>query len=390
MIKVPVTFETITPLFTGDENQKMKEIKPASIMGSLRFWFEVICDFSEMFEGDRFKNNEFDYDKYQSYIKNHPYATDEEICDCLKLSPGARYFGCTGWKSKIGIESVMKVDESKISTFETKDFKNYLGLGKITIDTGRVNQYGPPKTSNWYPPPKYYFGGFQVAFSVSNIHIRDKILYPLLIFIQQHAFIGGKNNLGFGRIKIVDYLKTEFRLPSSLLLDLKYNDLVDDKTLPIDHINVFQDLLAADKPDNTKGMPAEALYGIIDKIPKKIRTTSNVNIDTTYLEVLKSLLRIRLTYREQIRFDNSLILRYNSLKNKGDMRSNNEKKEYQELSNWHRLRHCVFGSTQEKETEAAKILPLINQDQDGRYSGYLISYAGILIMGEAKRGGQND
>ena len=40
--QVNVTFETITPLWTGDAWMENRQIRPSSIMGSLRFWFEVI------------------------------------------------------------------------------------------------------------------------------------------------------------------------------------------------------------------------------------------------------------------------------------------------------------------------------------------------------------
>ncbi|MGC9365331.1 MAG: type III-B CRISPR module RAMP protein Cmr1, partial [Fidelibacterota bacterium] len=106
MIKKEVQFETITPLFTGDVNQEMTEIKPAGIMGSLRFWFEVICHFSGLFNDAKYSKDEFNYKKYEKFVKKNPDETDDEICDRLQLSPVARYFGCTGWKSRIGIDKI--------------------------------------------------------------------------------------------------------------------------------------------------------------------------------------------------------------------------------------------------------------------------------------------
>ena len=44
--EVQVTFQTITPIWTGDAWGECKEIKPSAIMGSLRFWFEIFCHFS--------------------------------------------------------------------------------------------------------------------------------------------------------------------------------------------------------------------------------------------------------------------------------------------------------------------------------------------------------
>jgi CRISPR-associated protein Cmr1 len=55
-MEIAVKFETITPLYTGDAWQNCKEIKPSSIMGSLRFWFEVLCYFNEIINDNYFDN----------------------------------------------------------------------------------------------------------------------------------------------------------------------------------------------------------------------------------------------------------------------------------------------------------------------------------------------
>ena len=38
-----VTMQTVTPLWTGNAWGKNQKITPQSIMGALRFWFEVYC-----------------------------------------------------------------------------------------------------------------------------------------------------------------------------------------------------------------------------------------------------------------------------------------------------------------------------------------------------------
>lgn len=71
MIKEKIKFETLTPLYTGSvDARKMKEIQPASIMGSLRFWFDVICHFSGI--NDNFKYDDKKKKKlkiYEEYLK---------------------------------------------------------------------------------------------------------------------------------------------------------------------------------------------------------------------------------------------------------------------------------------------------------------------------------
>ena len=56
MSEVKVKFKTITPLWTGDAWMENREIRPSSIIGSLRFWFEVICYFAGITTDDDYEN----------------------------------------------------------------------------------------------------------------------------------------------------------------------------------------------------------------------------------------------------------------------------------------------------------------------------------------------
>ncbi|MDD3050295.1 MAG: type III-B CRISPR module RAMP protein Cmr1 [Candidatus Cloacimonetes bacterium] len=182
MINVPIIFETITPLFTGNCNQEMDEIKPTSIMGSLRFWFEVICHFSGLF---KYLKNDLDQKAFEKKVKENPAISDEEIQKELNLSPTAFYFGCTGWKSQIGIE---KINPSE------KDIR-LIEPNKKKIVDGK----------NWHLPKKYYEGQFTIEFTLQDQSLKENILLPLLQFIQEYGFLGGKNNIGFGRVKILGF-----------------------------------------------------------------------------------------------------------------------------------------------------------------------------------------
>lgn len=51
-----VCFETVTPIFTGDAKRVHKNIKPSAIIGSLRFWFELICYAADITNNSHYKN----------------------------------------------------------------------------------------------------------------------------------------------------------------------------------------------------------------------------------------------------------------------------------------------------------------------------------------------
>jgi len=118
--EVQVIFETITPLFTGDAWQESKEIRPSSLLGSLRFWFsfywKLIKDgkVERLNEKNVVSENLHELEKkmgkslnklIKKYLKNSS-SLDEAIdksLNTLRLSLPSRIFGCTGWKSRLSI-----------------------------------------------------------------------------------------------------------------------------------------------------------------------------------------------------------------------------------------------------------------------------------------------
>ncbi len=66
-------FKTITPIYTGDAWQECREIKPASIIGSLRFWFEVLCYFgvnNEYFDKEGKPSEKLNYKDFQEKLED--------------------------------------------------------------------------------------------------------------------------------------------------------------------------------------------------------------------------------------------------------------------------------------------------------------------------------
>jgi len=184
MNRVTVEFETITPLFTGDTWGSCAELKPSSIMGSLRFWFEVYCHFAGIDVKEKEELKDIDYQKILQNLKKDIDDIDKYIFDRLPLTLSSKIFGCTGWKSRIEIESIRYLDDYC--------FGNRLNLPSKII---------PSK--NWFFAKPYFFGKFQITFKTTE-EIKSNILFPLLNFIQKYGFIGAKNNIGYGRIKVLN------------------------------------------------------------------------------------------------------------------------------------------------------------------------------------------
>jgi CRISPR-associated protein Cmr1 len=217
-ISVNVTFETITPLWTGDAWGECKEIRPSSLLGSLRFWFavywkavkdgeteplnsegvptEVLSQLENPLQGKTFKN------LFKKYFFKEKLAYDKAIDKALEelgLSVPSRIFGCTGWKSRINI----KVDKnygSEILRIDNIDFTFPLDkLGKNSYFWIRKSLFNEEKELKFFKnveikliTSKYWWENYLKEFFE---YYKDKIV-----------LVGGKKSFGFGfiRIKISD------------------------------------------------------------------------------------------------------------------------------------------------------------------------------------------
>ena len=217
-VNLTVTFETITPLWTGDAWMENSVIRPSSLMGSLRFWFEVICYF-----GGVCKKEEFDKDKgrFEKDIENEKikkkflefgtnFDGQVQALRSLNIPIPAIVFGTTGWKSLIEIKEIIFNDENFNEVENTKIFN----------------------AKNWYWKSPEYNGIFNVIFEVEE-NIKDSIFLPLLTFMDNYGYWGGGWNIGYGRLRVVnvngknnEWKKEEFDFSSADLGKKKFSDII--------------------------------------------------------------------------------------------------------------------------------------------------------------------
>ncbi|NOX20517.1 MAG: hypothetical protein GXO99_04555, partial [Nitrospirae bacterium] len=209
-VEVKVKFETITPLWTGDAWMENREIRPSAILGSLRFWFEVICYFSGIVNEIDFDKNKGRFEKevkqneFRDFFKTHGSTFKCKIDALLKqgIPVSAIVFGTTGWGSLIKIK--------EINYLENYSFGNSLNLPRricISKNNSEVKEGKEcPKKSNedwsvFYFGIPYFWGSFQANFTVEE-EILKSIFYPLLVFMDRYGYWGGKWNMGYGRLKV--------------------------------------------------------------------------------------------------------------------------------------------------------------------------------------------
>ncbi len=365
--EIKVTFKTITPLWTGDAWQNNSEIRPSSLIGSLRFWFEVICYSCDVLEKKDFNSQngrfekEVDRDKLKNFIQQKGNDTNEIIKYLIEeqnIPISSVIFGTTNWKSLIEIKSIEPIEDYC--------FGNRLNLPKkicIKKNTYEIKENNdcPNRFNNqwsvYFLSQPYFYGKFKVKFSV-NKEIINSIFYPLLTFMNDYGFWGGKWNIGYGRLKIINlqiddneehnWRKEEINLKEFCfrLENFKKVIVINDKTTKNDNkiyiielINNFNELIQLDERN------------------KKIKVLKNELSNNDPKELIEELMKIKAQERANF---------------KGDKE----------------LRHKIFGTTNPPPhnknllPQGAKILPYICKEKNHLKGGFLSITSLLSLEGE--------
>jgi len=104
MKEFTVKIKPLTPIWAGDENRECKTLRETGILGSLRWWYEVLIRGLGGSACDPTSNN-----RCPDKDGNH--------CDACEL------FGCTGWARKFKLE-VKKQDIITLKFIELRKIKN--------------------------------------------------------------------------------------------------------------------------------------------------------------------------------------------------------------------------------------------------------------------------
>ncbi|WPX08971.1 RAMP superfamily CRISPR-associated protein [Anaerocellum danielii] len=211
MERIKVIFETVTPLFMDDANRNPNLNRPSEILGSMRFWFDVACVYGGLYMSmneveTKYKNspkNNKSFDvflkesllnnvsnnniSYNSWSKTY-LSKLHEYLSYNQLPKSAMLFGTTGIEANLRIIGIEQVN-IQILKINVKIIKYN---GKSNTQPGKID----------FPT---YYGKFAVLFEV-NEQLIEGLFYPLLNFLDEFGYIGGKWNWGFGRVKIIDVM----------------------------------------------------------------------------------------------------------------------------------------------------------------------------------------
>lgn len=170
-----VQIKTLTPLWTGDANRNCETLKETGIIGSLRWWYEVIVRGLGGYACDPTSSGKCELSGKEK--------TDKERVE--KLCPVCYLFGCGGWKRRFRLEAANEEQiPFQLATLSKKGRANYDWISKIFEKSLNSNQpYGEVKLN---------FKQFK------NDEVRKQI--EALISIMAHVgAIGAKTQFGFGQ-----------------------------------------------------------------------------------------------------------------------------------------------------------------------------------------------
>ncbi len=133
-----LTLQTLTPIWTGGVDATADRLHATGLIGSLRWWYEVIvrglggwaCDPSSTDAPDL--RCEFDTKAYQ-HAKDEKKASAEALKEGLKtVCPVCYLFGCGGWKRQFRLKvSASEFEPLCLATLDKPESLNHWWLSQI-------------------------------------------------------------------------------------------------------------------------------------------------------------------------------------------------------------------------------------------------------------------
>ncbi|MGL5082209.1 MAG: type III-B CRISPR module RAMP protein Cmr1, partial [Microcoleaceae cyanobacterium] len=189
-----VSIKTLTPLWTGGEAGKCDRIYETGILGSLRWWMEVLVrgmggqvNDPTSDERSSLDPKKFDPKKYrelQDEVERRQYLRNAGLCDVSQI------FGATGWKRRFRLE----VQEMQVSDASVQH--------PMKANRTYTDSNGKQKTPTWYfqNPPKS--GSFTIQIQSLHPDFNPEIIGGLIQFMADYSALGARPQMGFGVIQV--------------------------------------------------------------------------------------------------------------------------------------------------------------------------------------------
>ena len=218
MEEIRVTFNTLTPVWTGDAWGENRDIRPSSLIGSLRFWFEMFYK-AKGFSIGRLNDKGIPSDSLEDYVKKYneknkaketfdsllkselkksSYKTAiEEVFKKINFPTPLKVFGCTGWRSQI---SIINIEYSKYRLKQSEvDFSAM--YDKLPNSRIRNSKFWAEKLLFTDTREVFLFENIDTYLKISNL-VFEEFKEFLKFYEDKVILCGGKKSFGFGFCKI--------------------------------------------------------------------------------------------------------------------------------------------------------------------------------------------
>jgi CRISPR-associated protein Cmr1 len=187
-----IKLEALTPIWTGGLDGKADQLHMTGILGSLRWWYEVLVR--------SVGGNACDPTTHSCIYD--PKKPHNGICDVCLI------FGTTGWARRFKLvvtENTLHQDQPRASVPD--------GSGGLTFNLSKDHPSARTQGHKWYLQSNPLSG--QVKFKIiptapiatsktGNAYLDPKVIGSLIQFMADNASIGAKPQMGLGVVRVVD------------------------------------------------------------------------------------------------------------------------------------------------------------------------------------------
>lgn len=182
---------TLTPIWTGGvEAGKVDRLHETGVIGSLRWWMEVVVRGlgGQVNDPTQNERSSFDRKKYDesSAVEERARLRDAGLCDVSQI------FGATGWRRRfrLDIQDSTSPDNAVAS--------------QIQAQRSYTDKNGQTRTPTWYFPNKPRSGHLAIQIQSLAQDFLPEVLAGLIQFVADWAAIGARAQMGFGVIEPVN------------------------------------------------------------------------------------------------------------------------------------------------------------------------------------------
>ncbi len=201
-----IKLKLLTPLWTGGvETGKMDRVHEVGILGSMRWWYEILvrglggnaCDPTSDEPSQRCSFDTDAYTESLAHKADRQQAIDAGLADVCDV---CRLFGCTGWRRRFSLSAL--VDPSQYHPFWLATLSR----------AGQFNHWWLSEVFD-VTASKVYFGDMTLRVTAARGY-EDQVgvITELLTLMARCAALGPKQQYGFGQFELQDALTTAHAL----------------------------------------------------------------------------------------------------------------------------------------------------------------------------------